>query len=68
MKNKFKDNLKMLRQEAKMGQIELANAIGVGKGTISLWENGLREPGMTSIILICQYFNVSSDFLIGLED
>ena len=34
--NKFKDNLKMLRQEAKMGQVELAKALGVGKGTISL--------------------------------
>ena len=67
IKNNFKENLRMLRIENKLGQVELANALGVSKGIISLWENGLREPNMTSIILIAKYFNVSTDFLLGLE-
>ncbi|MFQ6773471.1 MAG: helix-turn-helix transcriptional regulator, partial [Clostridia bacterium] len=49
--NKFKENLKELRQEKKLGQVELAKAIGVSKGVISLWENGLREPNMYSLII-----------------
>ena len=65
--NYFKDNLKSLRQEMKIGQIELAQKIGVSKGIISLWENGLREPNMSSLILLAQFFKVSIDYLVGLE-
>lgn len=65
--NKFKDNLKELRIEKKLGQVELAKAIGVSKGVISLWENGLREPNMYSLILLAKYFGVSIDELVGLK-
>lgn len=65
--NKFKENLKELRQEKKIGQVELAKALGVSKGVISLWENGLREPNMYSLILIAKFFNVSIDELVGIN-
>ena len=65
--NKFKDNLKELRLEKKLGQVELAKAIGVSKGIISLWENGLREPNMSSLISLADFFKVSIDFLVGRE-
>lgn len=65
--NKFKDNLKELRLEKNLGQVELAKVLGVSKGVISLWENGLREPGMYSLILIATYFNISIDELVGLN-
>ena len=68
MENKFKDILKILREEKGIGQVQLANTIGVSKGIISLWENGLREPGMFSLILLSQYFGVSIDYLVGLEE
>ena len=64
--NKFKDNLKELRQEKNLGQVELAKAIGVSKGVISLWENGLREPTMYSLIVLAKFFNVSIEELVGL--
>lgn len=67
MKNSFKYNLKSLRQEVGMGQVELAKKIGVSKGIISLWENGLREPNMSSLIELAKFFNVSIDFLVGLS-
>ena len=65
--NKFKDNLEELRIEKKLGQVELAKAIGVSKGVISLWENGLREPNMYSLILLAKYFGISIDELVGLK-
>ncbi len=65
--NKFKDVLKSLRQDAQLGQVELAQKIGVSKGIISLWENGLREPNMSSLILLAKFFGVSIDYLVGLE-
>ena len=66
METKLKNNLKLLRQEKGIGQVELAKKLGVSKGIISLWENGLREPSMSSLIEIAKFFNVSIDFLVGL--
>lgn len=68
MENKFKDILKMLRLEANVGQVELAKAIGVSNGIISLWESGKREPTMSSLISLSNYFKVSLDYLVGKED
>lgn len=65
--NKFKDILKELRTERNLGQVELAKEIGVSKGVISLWGNGLREPTMYSLILLAEFFNVSIDELVGLK-
>lgn len=67
LENKFKNILKNLRISAGIGQVEFSKAIGVSKGTISLWENGLREPTMSSLILIAKYFSVSIDYLVGIE-
>ncbi len=63
--NKFKENLRELRLEKNLGQVELSKAIGVSKGIISLWENGLREPSMYCLIALAEFFNVSIDELIG---
>lgn len=68
MENKFKDRLKELRAESGIGQVELSRHIGVSKGIISLWENGLREPSMTNLISLAIYFEVSVDYLVGLTD
>lgn len=64
----FKENLKSLRQEKGLGQVSLANLIRVSKGTISLWENGIREPSMSSLIALADFFNCTIDYLVGRED
>lgn len=67
IENIFKNNLKMLRLEKGLGQAELAQELGLSKGIISLWENGLREPNMSSLIVIAKFFNVSIDYLVGID-
>ena len=64
----FEERLKELRADKGVGQIELAKAIGVSNGIISLWENGLREPKLSNLIALSKYFQVSLDFLAGLID
>ena len=66
--NVFKNNLKMLRLEKGLGQVELSNKLGLSKGIISLWENGLREPNMSSLIVLSKFFNVSIDYLVGIDE
>ena len=68
MKDNFAKRLKYLRLENNIGQVELAKAIGVSKGIISLWENGLREPKLSNLIVLSHFFQVSIDYLAGLED
>ncbi len=68
MNNKFGVILKELREDKNLGQVELAKSLQVSKGIISLWENGLREPKLTNLITIARFFNVSIDFLAGLEN
>ena len=68
MNNVFCERLKELRQEKNVGQVKLAESLGVSKGVISLWENGLREPSMSSLILIARFFEVSIDYLVGMTD
>ena len=67
MENIFKIRLKELRTEKKIGQVELAQKINVSKGIISLWENGLREPTMYSLIALAKFFKVTIDYLVGME-
>ncbi len=64
----FAERLKELRLEKGIGQEQLAKELGVGKATISLWENALREPKLYGLITVAQYFGVSIDYLAGLED
>ena len=68
MENMFCERLKELRLEKGVGQIELSKAINVSKGIISLWENGLREPKLSNLIALAQFFEVSMDYLVGLEN
>ena len=64
----FGQRLKDLRLENKIGQIQLAKEIGVGKSIISLWEQDKCEPTLSKLILLSNYFKVSIDYLAGLDD
>ena len=65
---KFADILRYLRLEKGINQIELAKIMNCRQSTVSLWENGLREPSMSSLIALAQFFGVTIDYLVGLED
>lgn len=68
MENVFCERLKELRIEKGVGQVELATKLNVSKGIISLWENGLREPKLSNLIILAKFFEVSIDYLVGLEN
>lgn len=62
------EKLKELRVENQLTQNKLAQIFHVSKTTICQWETGKQEPSIDSIIAIALYFDVSSDYLLGLED
>ncbi len=66
--NKFKIVLKELRNEKGLSQKQLSKELGVLERTISYWESGSRECDFDTLILISKFFDVSVDFLLGIED
>ena len=64
----FSDRIRQLRKENGLTQIELAKDINISDSTIKRYEIGPAEPTMTAIITLANYFNVSTDFLLGLSD
>lgn len=66
--NCFGKKLRDLRTEKGISQRELGNALGFCNQTVSFWESGQREPDLDSLVLIARYFDVSTDYLLGLAD
>ena len=64
----FGERLKFLRKEKGISQPQLAQALGVSNGIISLWECNLREPLASNVILAARYFGVTADYILGIED
>lgn len=63
----FKDRLKELRQQKKMTQEELGKMVNLGKASISGYENGTREPTNETLIKFSEFFDVSVDYLLGVN-
>lgn len=61
----FGTRLKQLRTEHKLTQEELGKKINVSKASISLYEKNLREPSKDSLVTLANFFNVSTDYLLG---
>lgn len=60
------ERIQYLRLEKEMTQKELAAAINVSLKTIQFYEQGRNTPDVEMIVRLAQYFNVSSDFILGL--
>ena len=60
----FKDRLKELRCSRNLTQMKLAEDLGIAKSTISMYENGKREPDYETLELIADYFNVNIGSLL----
>lgn len=65
---KFSERLNQLLKDANISQEKLAKSIGYTQRAVSKWINKQTEPTAMAIFLCAKYFNVSSDFLLGLED
>lgn len=60
----FKDMLKHLREERGLSQDELARLTQLSKSTISMYENGNREPKFETLEVIADFFNVDMNTLL----
>lgn len=63
----FGNTLKTLRLQNNMTQAQLAQKLGLTKSVISAYETSLRLPSYDVLIHIAKIYNVSTDYLLGVE-
>ena len=61
----FSKKLKELRESKGMSQSALAEALEISRGSISFYENGERVPDILVLCKVSNFFNVSTDYLLG---
>ena len=64
----FAERLKELRTERGLGQNSLANMLGLSNASISYWETCKQEPTAGALFKLAAFFEVSTDYLLGLDD
>jgi len=63
----FGNILRTLRLKEGLSQAQLAQKLQLTKSVISAYETGLRLPSYDVLIRIAQIFDVSTDYLLGVE-
>lgn len=61
----FAERLKELRKDKNMTQVQLAEALGVSKGTVAMWEIGKREPNFETLNRLSGIFDKRIDYILG---
>lgn len=68
LKTQIGRRLAAARALRSLRQIDMAEALGVNKFTVSKWERGLQLPDADTIYRICKLLDISADFLLGLNE
>ena len=64
----FGELLAELRQDKGLTQKQLGRVLSVSTGTISNYENGVHYPDLEKLVQLADYFQVSTDYLLGREN
>lgn len=60
--------IRQLRNEKHFTQTQLAEFLHVSQDTISLWELNKSLPDVKAIVELCKLFEISADYLLGLDE
>ena len=64
----FAERLSLLRKQAAISQKQLGEVSGLSNKAICTLENGTRETSFEKLVLLAEYFQVSTDYLLGITD
>ena len=62
------NRIKDLRTDKKLSQNQLAKELNVAQNTISQWERGIRDLDGETLTKLASYFDVSIDYLLGVDN
>lgn len=61
----FAQTLSELRHRKGLSQRKAAADLKISQALLSHYENGAREPGLNFVCRVCDYYNVTADYLLG---
>ena len=61
----FAQKLSELRHQSGLSQRKVASDLKISQALLSHYENGAREPGLGFVCRVCDYYNVTADYLLG---
>lgn len=64
----FAQRFREILNESKISRYKLAKDLGLSQATIKNWYYGDNEPKATQIAMLCQYLEISADYLLGIEE
>jgi len=62
------NRIKLLREEKQIRQDELAKILSISPSAVGMYERDEREPNDEITLKIAEYFEVSTDYLLGKSD
>jgi transcriptional regulator with XRE-family HTH domain len=64
----FKDRLRALREDKPKSAAQLAGLFEKSEGAVRMWETGRSKPDVDTLVRLAEYFECSTDYLLGLSD
>lgn len=64
----FGERLKALRSERGLIQKDIAEYLNVSQSTVGMYERGYRDPDTETLQKLAKFFDVSTDYLLGLSN
>jgi len=61
------ERLKDLRDELNLGQKDMGKKINLSSSAYGYYEQGRNEPSLETLIKLAKFFDVSTDYLLGLS-
>ena len=68
MSTSISSRLVSLRKDKNLSQKEAAQALGVSQALLSHYEKGIRECGLDFLCRASAFYDVSSDYLLGISE
>ncbi len=62
------EKIKQLRENLDITQSELAKTLCLTRSAVNAWEMGLSVPSTQYVVELAKFFQVSTDFLLGIEE
>jgi DNA-binding XRE family transcriptional regulator len=66
--NKFRERIRELREDKGLTKVALGKALGLSHTAIVNWENGKKYPSIFTFLVIAEFFGVTIEYLVGMEN
>ncbi len=60
--------IRNIREDNDLNQTQIANLLNTTQQQYGKYETGKRELPLRHLVTLCQYYNLSADYLLGLTD